>query len=173
VADIATLTASEVVVRMGEIAVSRAPGDVLVSVGLGSCIGLALVCRRVRACGLAHVMLPVSTGREGRDDPVGAARPGKYADQAVPALLAGVGLLGARPATLDAILVGGAQMFKGSVGMDIGARNETAVRAALAGAGVRVIAAATAGGLGRTIRVHVADGTVTVREAGAHEVTLR
>jgi chemotaxis protein CheD len=167
VTDIATLTATEVVVRMGEIAVSRAPGEVLTSVGLGSCIGLALVCRRARACGLAHVMLPESAGRDLRD------RPGKYADQAVPALLAGVGLLGARPATLDAILVGGAQMFKASVGMEIGARNETAVRAALAGAGVRVIAAATAGGLGRTIRVHVADGTVTVREAGAHEVTLR
>jgi chemotaxis protein CheD len=167
VTDIATLTASEVVVRMGEIAVSRAPGDVLLSVGLGSCIGLALVCRRVRACGLAHVMLPESAGREASD------RPGKYADQAVPALLAGLRLLGARPVTLDAILVGGAQMFAGSVGMEIGARNEAAVRAALAGAGVRVIAAATAGGLGRTIRVHVTDGTVTVREAGAHEVTLR
>jgi chemotaxis protein CheD len=167
VTDIATLTASEVVVRMGEIAVSRTPEDVLVSVGLGSCIGLALVCRGVRACGLAHVMLPEAAGRDARD------RPGKYADQGVPALLAGLGLLGARPVTLDAILVGGAQMFKGSVGMEIGARNETAVRAALAGTGVRVIAAATAGSLGRTIRVHVADGSVTVREAGAHEVTLR
>jgi len=173
VTDLATLTASEIVVRMGELAVSRTPEDVLVSVGLGSCIGLALVCRRLRACGLAHVMLPESAGRDARDDPVGAARPGKYADRAVPALLAGLGLLGARPVTLDAIVVGGAQMFTGSVGMDIGPRNEAAVRAALAGAGVRVIAAATAGRLGRTIRVHVADGTVTVREAGAHEVTLR
>jgi chemotaxis protein CheD len=167
VADQAILSATEVVVRMGEIAVSRAAGDVLVSVGLGSCIGLALVCRRRRACGLAHVMLPESAGRDRLD------RPGKYADQAVPALLSGVGLLGARPATLDAILVGGAQMFAGATGMEIGARNEAAVRAALAQAGVTVIAASTAGALGRTIRVHVADGTVTVREAGSQEVTLR
>ncbi len=165
--ELATLSATEVVVRMGEIAVSRAPGDVLVSVGLGSCIGLALVCRRGRACGLAHVMLPESGGREALD------RPGKYADQAVPALLAGLALLGARPAALDAIVVGGAQMFTGAVGMEIGARNEVAVRAALARAGVTVIAAATAGALGRTIRVHVADGTVTVREAGSQEVNLR
>jgi chemotaxis receptor (MCP) glutamine deamidase CheD len=57
--------------------------------------------------------------------------------------------------------------------MEIGARNEAAVREALARAGVTVTAAATAGALGRTIRVHVADGTVTVREAGAQEVTLR
>jgi chemotaxis protein CheD len=167
VAELATLSATEIVVRMGEIAVSRAPGDVLVSVGLGSCIGLALVCRRRRACGLAHVMLPEAGGREALD------RPGKYADQAVPALLAGVGLLGARPATLDAIVVGGAQMFSGATGMEIGARNEAAVRASLAQAGVTVTAAATAGALGRTIRVHVADGTVTVREAGSQEVTLR
>lgn len=165
--ELATLAATEVVVRMGEIAVSRTPDDVLTSVGLGSCIGLALVCRRGRACGLAHVMLPESARRDAHD------RPGKYADRAVPALLAGVGLLGARPATLDAVVVGGAQMFAGSIGMEIGSRNEAAVRAQLARAGVRVIAAATAGGLGRTIRVHVADGTVTVREAGAQEVTLR
>jgi chemotaxis protein CheD len=167
VPELATLSATEIVVRMGEIAVSRAPGDALVSVGLGSCIGLALVCRRRRACGLAHVMLPESEGRQALD------RPGKYADQAVPALIAAVGLLGARPTTLDAIVVGGAQMFIGATGMEIGARNEAAVRAALARAGVTVTAAATAGALGRTIRVHVADGTVTVREAGAQEVTLR
>jgi chemotaxis protein CheD len=167
VPELATLSATEVVVRMGEIAVSRSPGDMLVSVGLGSCIGLALVCRRGRACGLAHVMLPASGGRAALD------RPGKYADQAVPALLAGVRLLGARPATLDAIVVGGAQMFTGTTGMEIGARNEVAVREALASAGVTVTATATAGALGRTIRVHVADGTVTVREAGSQEVTLR
>jgi chemotaxis protein CheD len=167
VAELATATATEIVVRMGEIAVSRAPDDVLVSVGLGSCIGLALVCRRLRACGLAHVMLPESAGRNGLD------RPGKYADQAVPALLAGLGRLGARPTALDAVVVGGAQMFTGATGMEIGARNEAAVRAALARAGVTVTAAATAGALGRTIRVHVADGTVTVREAGSQEVTLR
>lgn len=165
--ELATLSATEVVVRMGEIAVSRSPGDVLVSVGLGSCIGLALVCRRGRACGLAHVMLPESGGRAALD------RPGKYADQAVPALLAGVRLLGPRPATLDAIVVGGAQMFTGAAGMEIGARNEVAVREALARAGVTVTATATAGALGRTIRVHVADGTVTVREAGSQEVALR
>jgi chemotaxis protein CheD len=167
VTDLATATATEIVVRMGEIAVSRAAGDVLVSVGLGSCIGLALVCRRGRACGLAHVMLPDSEGRDGRD------RHGKYADRAVPALLHRLGALGAHRTTLDAIVVGGAQMFAGATGMEIGARNETAVRAALAAAGVPVTAAATAGALGRTIRVHVATGTVTVREAGAQEVALR
>jgi chemotaxis protein CheD len=64
-------------------------------------------------------------------------------------------------------------MFADANGMAIGARNEAAVRAALDRARVPVVAAATGGATGRTIRVHVATGTVTVREAGAQEVTLR
>ena len=78
--DQSTVTATDVVVRMGELAASASAGDVLVCVGLGSCIGLALVCRRGRACGLAHIVLPDSGGREGD-------RPAKFAERAVPALI--------------------------------------------------------------------------------------
>ena len=49
-------------VRMGELAASAVAGDVLVSLGLGSCIGLALLDRRVGVAGLAHVVLPSSGG---------------------------------------------------------------------------------------------------------------
>jgi chemotaxis protein CheD len=156
---------TDVVVRMSELAVSAVPGDELVSVGLGSCIGLALVCRRSRACGLAHVMLPESRGHP-------SDHPAKYGDQAVPELVARLGRLGASPTALDAILVGGAQMFADTPGMAIGARNDAAIRAALVRARIPVVAAATGGCTGRTIRVHVATGTVTVREAGAQEVIL-
>jgi chemotaxis protein CheD len=166
VTDLATAPASELIVRMSELAVSAMPGDELVSVGLGSCIGLALVCRRRGACGLAHVMLPESGGRP-------AENPAKYGDQAVPELLARLRLLGVCARSLEAVVVGGAQMFADANGTAIGARNEAAVRAALNRARVPVLAAATGGGTGRTIRVHVATGTVTVREAGAQEVTLR
>jgi chemotaxis protein CheD len=166
VTELATPPLSDVVVRMSELAVSAAPGDELVSVGLGSCIGLALVCRRGRACGLAHVMLPESGGHA-------SDHPAKYGDQAVPALVARLGRLGVSPVALEAILVGGAQMFVDAAGMGIGARNDAAVRAALVRARIPVVAAATGGSTGRTIRVQVATGTVTVREAGAQAVILR
>jgi chemotaxis protein CheD len=166
VTELFTAPATDVVVRMGELAASASAGDVLLCVGLGSCIGLALVCRDGRACGLAHIVLPDSSGRE-------AERPAKFAERGVPALIAALAALGVRPDSLDAILVGGAQMFSMSTGMEIGARNEAAVRAALQSAGIPVTATATAGGVGRTVRVHVATGNVTVREAGAKEVTLR
>ena len=49
---------AEIMVRMGEFACPRTAGDVLVSLGLGSCIGLALIDRRAAVAGLAHVVLP-------------------------------------------------------------------------------------------------------------------
>lgn len=159
-------TATEVAVRMGELAVSTSATDVLVCVGLGSCVGLALVCRLGRACGLAHVVLPDSEGRE-------SDRPAKFADRAVPALVGALRALGVPPSSLDAVVVGGAQMFVSGAGMEIGARNEAAVRAALSSFGIPVTAAATAGHMGRTVRIHVATGAVTVREAGSQEVGLR
>jgi chemotaxis protein CheD len=166
VTDLVTAPATDVVVRMGELAASASAADVLVCVGLGSCIGLALVGRDGRACGLAHIVLPDSGGRE-------ADRAAKYAERGVPALVGALGALGVRPDSLEAVLVGGAQMFSVGTGMEIGARNEAAVRAALQGFGIPVTATATAGSVGRTVRVHVATGNVTVREAGANEEILR
>jgi chemotaxis protein CheD len=154
-------------VRMGELAVSRAPGDVLVSIGLGSCIGLALVDRARSLAGLAHVMLPESTGT-----PDAASRH-KFADIAVPALVEKVVALGTSPTRLEAVLVGGARMFSfGGSSLDIGARNEQATLAELGKRGIKVLAKATSGTKGRTIRVHVEGGRIVFKEAGGVEATL-
>jgi chemotaxis protein CheD len=161
------IVAQETMVRMGELAVSRIPGDVLVSIGLGSCIGLALVDRARSLAGLAHVMLPESTG------PTDAASRHKFADLAVPALLDKLVGLGATPPRLEAVLVGGAKMFAfGGSSLDIGARNEEATLAQLKRRGIKVVARATAGTKGRTIRVHVEGGRILCKEAGGAETTL-
>jgi chemotaxis protein CheD len=155
-------------VRMGELEVSSSRDAVLSSIGLGSCIGLVLMEPRRPLAGLAHIMLPDSNGD--------AASPvGKFADRAVPALLKAMAGIGAVQTRLHAVLVGGAQMF--SFGgttptLDIGRRNEEATRAALAGAGIGVRAAATGGSKGRTVRVCLESGRVLVREPGGPEVEL-
>ena len=46
-------------VGMADLNAAKAPG-VLVSLGLGSCIGIALYDEYVRVAGLAHIMLPSS-----------------------------------------------------------------------------------------------------------------
>jgi chemotaxis protein CheD len=151
-------------VRMGEIAVSRDPAEELLALGLGSCIGLAIVDRIAGVAGLAHVVLPES--RPG----VGPA--GKFADLAVPELIRMLLATGAVSTRFETAMVGGARMFELRGGLDIGSRNDQAVRAALAQARVTVHAADTGGNLGRTIRVDVGAGIVTARSGGAQMETL-
>jgi chemotaxis protein CheD len=151
-------------VRMGEMAVSGRRGEELVALGLGSCIGLALIDRSEGVAGLAHIMLPES------HEPT--ERPGKYANRAVPELIELMRLAGASERRLEAVLAGGACMFDLGNDLDIGSRNESAVRAALARARVVVAAAATGGNRGRTVRVSPRDGTVTVKEAGGQTIKL-
>jgi len=95
------------------------------------------------------------------------------ADLAVPELLKQTTALGTTRGVLKAVLVGGAQMFslgKGR-GLDIGGRNETAVRALLAAERIPVVASATGGSTARTIRVFPG-GAVLSKEAGGAEIEL-
>jgi chemotaxis protein CheD len=148
---------------MGEIEVSKRTGEELVARGLGSCIGLALIDRLSGVAGMAHIVLPESNGAD--------KEPGKFADTAVPAMLAKMQNAGAVTRRLDAVLAGGARMF--DLGeMDIGARNAAAVKAGLARAGLKIRAAETGGNRGRTLRLTVGDFEVTVKEAGGAPVTL-
>jgi chemotaxis protein CheD len=157
----------ETVVRMGEASASNTPSDVLACIGLGSCIGLALVDRSKGVAALAHVMLPESS----QPDP---PKPHKFADLAVPALIDLALAHGATRPRLEATLVGGAAMFQlGGSGQDIGARNAQAVTELLDRAGIPVRASATGGSRGRTVRIHVgSDIGITVREAGGTEEQL-
>jgi chemotaxis protein CheD len=148
---------------MGEIEVSKRTGEELVARGLGSCIGLALIDRLSGVAGMAHIVLPESAGSD--------KEPGKFADLAVPALVAQMQKAGAVTRRLEAVLAGGARMFELGE-MDIGARNAVAVKAGLTRAGLRVRAADTGGNRGRTMRLTVGEFEVTVKEAGGEPVTL-
>jgi len=159
--------AAETVVRMGELSVSRTPGHALAGIGLGSCIGLVFVASFEPVVGLAHIVLPHSKG-------ISDGSIGKFADRAVPALLEEMTASGVAHPNLEVVLVGGARMFSMDSGstLDIGRRNEQAAREALISAGLPIRAAATGGNQGRTVRVYVDSGRVTVKEPGAPETEL-
>jgi chemotaxis protein CheD len=150
-------------VRMAEQVVSREPTDMLVSLGLGSCIGLALVDEHANVAGLVHIVLPVAPPG------VSAALAPKFADTAVPKLLEDVMAAGARSGHLRAVLCGGAHMF-GNAGsnpmMQIGSRNADATMVMLQKLRIRVRAYDTGGNQGRSIEVRVATGEVYVRGVG-------
>jgi chemotaxis protein CheD len=150
--------------RIGEIVVSRNPDDELVALGLGSCIGVVMIDAQEQVAGLAHVMLPESGGER--------TAKGKFADTAVPELLAQMTARGAVPGRTRVAITGGAAMFGAGGQLEIGARNEAAVRSALSAAGMRCHAAETGGTQGRTVRISVGAGSATVRVAGGSEVEL-
>jgi chemotaxis protein CheD len=152
---------------MGELAASATPDEELVSIGLGSCVGVALLDAARGVAGLAHVMLPEANAAY--------SAPAKFADRAIPTLIAATERLGAARDGLEAVLVGGAQMFTrngAAAGLDLGARNEAAVREALAREEIPVRAAATGGGRGRSVRVCATVPLVAVKEAGGAEIEL-
>jgi chemotaxis protein CheD len=124
-----------------------------------------MVDRRRGLAGLAHVMLP--------EAPQGTSDLARFADTAVPELLRQMLALGALRPRLEVAIVGGAQMFAfADESSAVGRRNEAAVRAALQTLRLPILASATGGRAGRTVRVDVARGDVLVKEAGGRPVLL-
>ena len=56
--------------------------------------------------------------------------------------------------------------------MEVGLRNEEAVKAQLAKARIKIVAEATGGNRGRTVRIDPQSGVVLVREAGGKDAQL-
>ena len=163
--------AQSIPVGLGEVAVQCVGADQpLVAHGLGSCIALCLYDPIAKLAGLAHIVLPGS-------DPANAPN-GKFAGSALPALLEAMARLGgaADARRMQARLAGGAHVLAiGGTGSlpCIGDQNAEAVRAALAAASVKVMAADVGGGQVRTVWFHPRDGgRIRVRTVGGPEVEL-
>lgn len=155
-----------IMVGMAEIKVTRTAEDVLIALGLGSCIGVCLYDPQAQVAGMAHVVLPDSTGYE--------TQPSKFADTAVPLLIQEMERLGATPGRLRAALAGGAQLFAFNgpgPRLEIGPRNAAAVQAAIQQHKICVAASDLGGTSGRTI-YFTGEGRVRVKTIGKGEREL-
>jgi chemotaxis protein CheD len=113
---------------------------------LGSCVGVVLHDPARGLGGLAHIMLPE---RLRQDEAVG-----KYADTAIPSLLAQLEKRGSRRKDIRAYLAGGANMFQSSQDSRIatvGEKNVLAVRKILGSLGIPIHVECTGGAQGRTV----------------------
>jgi chemotaxis protein CheD len=159
-------------VPIGEIVVSNDPDDVLVAYGLGSCIAICLHDPVARVGGMLHALLPTAPGgsrSKGNPAPPPSA---KFVDQGTPLLIESVLKLGAMRARLNAQLCGGARVLSApgfENVLNIGERNIAAAERALEVAGIPIRAQAIGGRVGRTTRLHVADGQVTIKSLGQSE----
>jgi chemotaxis protein CheD len=157
-------------VAIGQWAVAAAPAKVRTL--LGSCVGVVLYDRAARLGGLAHIVLPSARGA--------VDHPGKYADTAIPALIADLErrLGGKVRARLIAKLVGGANMFQmdpslsEKSGLNIGQRNQEAIEQILAELTIPVMARDVGGTSGRRLTLDTASGIVTIKVPGGADYEL-
>ena len=153
-------------VGMADLVVSKHPAT-LITLGLGSCIGLVIYDQTSKTAGMVHIMLPDS--RDAQNLP----KPGKFADTALPLLLSELAKLGAgNKAQLRAKMAGGAQMFSMPGKTDnaifaVGNRNIEATTKLLAEAGIKLIASDTGGNKGRTVEFSTETMKFTVKTLGS------
>ncbi len=153
-------------VGMAEMKIITSPDDILIALGLGSCVGICAYDKTARIAGLSHVVLPDSSGHE--------ACAGKFANSAVPLLLEAMCSKGATMRNIRIALAGGAQLFSFSGNgpkLEIGLRNATAVQMHLDKLNMTVVASDLGGTVGRTVHLY-GDGRVRVKTIGKGEVDL-
>ncbi len=151
--------------------VSQQPDEVLVSFGLGSCVAVCLYDPVAKIGGMLHALLPTVLADRQRD----GSNLTKYVDRGVPLLVEAMIKLGAQPTRLVASLCGGAQMlaepgFNGQI--KVGERNVQRAKAVLRAAHIHIRASAVGGDAGRTVKLYIVNGRVTVRTLREGEQVL-
>lgn len=158
----------EIHVGMADLKVARAPA-VLLSLGIGSCVGIILYDAVTKIGGLAHIMLPdinIVKNRVNR---------AKFANTAVPDMVEEMEKLGAQRKTMKARIMGGAHMFgfvKHDSILNIGERNIEQVKRTLEELRIRLVAEDIGGSYGRSVYVYLDTGTVKVRSVAHGEKLL-
>ncbi|MCX7708902.1 MAG: chemotaxis protein CheD [Clostridia bacterium] len=149
-------------VGMADLAAAGHPG-ILTTLGLGSCVGIALYDSTSKIIGLAHVMLPSSLQAKNNSNIA------KFADTAIVKLVDDMMKMGARRDHIVAKLAGGAQMFsfnQTSDMMKIGLRNAISAKEKLVELKIPIIAEDTGGNYGRTIELYSNDGRLVIKTIG-------
>jgi len=156
------MTENVIKVGMADLKHTLHPGR-LITLGLGSCVGVALYDTKTKMIGLAHIMLPWSCQAKNKSNKA------KFADTGIKLLLDEMVESGANRNSIVAKLAGGAQMFSYSAVSDmirVGERNVEATKKVLQELNIPVIAEDTGGKHGRTIEFFSEDGRLMIKTIG-------
>lgn len=149
-------------VGMADVNVCHSP-DAITTLGLGSCVGVALYDKAAKVAGLVHVMLPDSTKVRQNQNRA------KFADTGIDLLIEMLRNEGADRAMLTAKIAGGAQMFAFGSNNDmlrVGERNVDAVKAKLKELGIRILSEDTGANYGRTVEFYPENGDFIIKSVG-------
>jgi chemotaxis protein CheD len=155
-------------VGMADYNICKAP-DAITTLGLGSCVGIALYDSTKKIAGLAHIMLPDSTNVRNNTNIA------KFADTGIDACIEMMVKNGARKQGLTAKIAGGAQMFsfgKNNDMLRIGERNVEATKKKLKELGIRILAEDTGENYGRTVEFYPETGEFLIKAVGKPKKTI-
>ncbi len=159
---------NEVRVGIADAKIISAPNSIM-TIGLGSCVGIALYDTVKKIAALIHIMLPDSTQFKSNTNPM------KFADLAIPMLIEKMEKQGCNKRNIVAKIAGGASMFNfsdKSIISDIGKRNSEAVKKTLRDESIRIMAEETGGNKGRTMILKANDGSVILKVVGQGIIEL-
>jgi len=150
-------------VKIADLAVHKGEGT-LITIGLGSCVGIALYDEVAKVAGLAHVLLSDSklfTNNKKEHNPA------KFADTALPLLVQQMEKEGCQKRRLVAKIAGGSKLFgKNSNLMGVGEKNIGMTKQTLGELGIPVLGEDVGGNHGRTMKIDVCTGEVTISTVG-------
>jgi chemotaxis protein CheD len=153
-------------VRIADYGVLKDEGH-LMTIGLGSCVGIALYDPFSKVAGLAHILLPDSRMFIKKENLA------KFADTAIPLLLSAMKNAGANRSSIEARIAGGSSLFEHtSAELSIGKRNSESVLRVLADLKIRIAGSDLGGKRGRTMQVCAATGNVTVVPVGGASIQI-
>lgn len=160
---------SEIIkVGMADLKICKSP-DALTTLGLGSCVGIAVRDPVTKIGGLAHVMLPDSTRiRNNSNIP-------KFADTGIKELVKQLVDAGASRSRLVAKIAGGAQMFAFQNKTDlvrVGDNNVQASKAVLKELNIPILSQDTGLNYGRTVIFYPETGDFVIKTVGKQEKVI-
>lgn len=150
------------VVGVGDMAVSKNPDDNIITHALGSCIGLTVYDPVAQIGGMLHYMLPDSS----IDKEKATSKPCMFADTGIALLFMELGKLGANKKRLIVKAAGGSQIMDTKGVFNVGRRNALALRKNLWKSAVMIDAEDVGGTKPRTMRLAIATGSVSIASAG-------
>lgn len=161
---------SEIIkVGMADLKTCVSPNGVT-TLGLGSCVGIALRDPVTKVGGLAHVMLPDSTQIRNSQQNIA-----KFADTGIEELVKQMERLGAKRSRIVAKIAGGATMFtfQGKSDMvQVGDRNVEASKLKLKQLNIPILAQDTGANYGRTVTFYPETGDFHIRAVGKKETVI-
>lgn len=150
-------------VGMADLKTCKAP-DGVITLGLGSCVGIALRDPVLQIGGLVHIMLPDSTAMRANNSVLE-----KFADTGIEELVRQLVAMGANRNRLVAKIAGGATMFQvqsRNEMMKIGERNVEATIKKLDALNIKILAQDTGANYGRTVTFFPETGEFHIRAVG-------